>query len=171
MVGVLAGAWLFARLAGRARDDAALVRGVLLLLAGMCATLPAASIVGSAGWLVPLWMITGLLNGGMNVFAGVVMAIRVPEAVRGRAFATLGASVQAAAIAGYFAGGVLVELLPVRPTVAGLGVVGLVVVAALAAPVLRAIRRERARAPGRSQGGRRGSGPNCGSGPRGATPS
>lgn len=42
--GLLAGAWLFARVAQRARDDAALVRGVLLLLGAICATFPLVSV-------------------------------------------------------------------------------------------------------------------------------
>lgn len=73
-----------------------------------------------------------------------MLASRVPAAILGRAFATFGATVQAAAITGYFVGGALVELLPIRPTVAALGVAGLAVVTALLPPVLRAIHRERA---------------------------
>lgn len=158
MVGLLAGAWLWARLARRARDDAALVGGVLVLLGATCLILPVAAVVGVVGWLIPLWAIGGTFNGGENVFAGVVMANRVPDAVRGRAFATLGGAVQGASMAGYFAGGVLADQVPIRPLVASLGLTGLVVVAGLAVPVARMTRRERTRAASRAPAGGTGAG-------------
>lgn len=146
MVGLLAGAWFCARLARRARDDAALVGGILLLLGATCLVLPVAAVVGAVGWLIPLWVVGGAFNGGENVFAGVVVGNRVPEAVLGRAFATLGGAIQGASMAGYLAGGVLADRVPIRPLVAGLGVAGLVVVLWLVVPVVRMTRRERARA-------------------------
>jgi MFS family permease len=146
MVGLLAGAWLWARLARRARDDAALVGGVLVLLGATCLILPVAAVVGTVGWLIPLWLVGGAFNGGTNVFSGVLMSSRVPDEVRGRAFATLGASVQGAGMAGYFAGGVLADQVPIRPLIVGLGLAGLAVVAVLALPVVRITRRERSRA-------------------------
>jgi MFS family permease len=149
MAGLLVGAWIFARLARWIGDDGRLVRGVLLMLGGICALFPLASVLGAAGWLIPVWVVAGSLNGGMNVFTGVVVANRAPARFRGRAFATLGATVQAAAVLGYLAGGVLVELVPVRPLIAGLGVVGLLVVAGLAPTVFRATRRP---APARDAG-------------------
>nr|MDT0661327.1 MFS transporter [Micromonospora sp. DSM 115978] len=147
MAGLLAGAWIFAKLARRIGDDGRLVRGVLLLLGGICAAFPLVSVIGMAGWLLPVWAVTGSLNGGLNVFTGVVFANRAPAEFRGRAFAALGATVQAAAVLGYFAGGVLVEALPIRPLIAGLGVVGLLVVAGLAPAVFRATRRPDRAAP------------------------
>ncbi|WP_326561474.1 MFS transporter [Micromonospora sp. NBC_01796] len=145
MVGLLAGAWLCARLARRTRDDAALVVGILVLLGATCLILPVAAVVGTVIWLIPLWVIGGAFNGGENVFAGVVMGNRVPEAVLGRAFATLGGVIQGASMAGYLAGGLLADRVPIRPLVAGLGLVGLAVVLGLAVPVARITRRERKR--------------------------
>jgi MFS family permease len=142
--GMLAGVWLLARAARRARDDGALMYGLLATLAGICAVLPLAATVPTAAWLLPLWIIGGACNGGPNVFGNVLLARRTPEAVRGRAYATLGATVHGAGMAGYASGGLLVELLPIRPLVAGLGFAGLVVIGALVWPVVRTVRRERA---------------------------
>jgi MFS family permease len=141
--GVLAGTWWLARAARRARDDGALVYALLMTLGGLSAAVAVAATVGSAAWLVPLWIAGGACNGGLNVYANVLLARRVPEPVRGRAYATLGATVHGAGMAGYAAGGPLVERLPIQPLVAGIGLAGLVVVGLLALPVLRAVRRER----------------------------
>jgi MFS family permease len=141
--GMLAGTWLLARYARRARDDGALMYATLALLGMLCAAVALAATVGSAVWLVPLWIAGGGANGGLNVFSSVLMAHRTPEASRGRAFATVGAAVQGAGMAGYLAGGPLVEALATRPLVAGLGLAGLAVVGLLAVPVVRAVRRER----------------------------
>jgi MFS family permease len=145
--GMLVGAWLLARRVRRTRGDGGLVWGVLVMLGACCAVLPLAATVGAVGLLFPLWIIGGVFNGGMNTFSAVVMGRRVPEHMRGRAFATLGASVQGAGMAGYLAGGVLVEHLPIRPLVAGLGLAGLLVVAALMPSVARTARRERSAVP------------------------
>ena len=142
-LGTLVGTWLLARLAGRAHDDGVLVYGLLATLAVMCATLPAAATVTTAMWLVPLWIVGGAGNGGLNVYANVLLARRVPEPVRGRAYATVGATVHGAGLAGYAAGGLLVEALPIRPLVAVLGAAGLTVVGLLVHPAVRTVRRER----------------------------
>jgi MFS family permease len=152
-VGMLSGTWLLARVARRARDDGALVYGLLAVLAVMCATLPAAASVGAAGWLVPLWIVGGMGNGGVNVFANVLVAHRIPDRARGRAYATVGAAVQGAALAGYAAGGPLVDLLPIRPLVAGIGTAGLIVVAMLVPTVVRSVRSERTEAPSSAAAG------------------
>jgi MFS family permease len=148
--GMLAGTWVLARAARRARDDGALVYGLLAALAGLCAMLPLAAMVGAAVWLIPLWLIGGAGNGGLNVFGNVLFARRAPEQHRGRAYATLAATVHGAGMAGYAAGGLLVEAFPIRPLVAGLGLAGLTVVALLAGPVARTVRRERAATPART---------------------
>lgn len=142
--GMLAGAWLFSRTARRAADEGALVRGVLLQLAGCGAVLVAAAGVPAAEWLVPLFFAGGICNGGVNVYTNVVFARRVPTAARGRAFAAQYAAVQGGMLIGYLAGGVLLGLFAPRALVAATGVAGLLVVAGFAVPVARAVRRERA---------------------------
>jgi MFS family permease len=141
--GILGGSWLFTLAARWVRDDGGLVAGVLAQLGGCAAVIALAAAAGAPGWLVPLWFVGGVLNGGTNVFDNLLMASRVPPAERGRAFAALGAAANGAAMAGFLAGGVLLGYVPPRPLVAGLGLAGVAVVLALAVPVVRAVRRER----------------------------
>ncbi|GAB3810740.1 MFS transporter [Micromonospora zhanjiangensis] len=140
--GMLAGAVLFGRLGHRAGHPGRLVRGMLLVLAGMCATVLAAATVGHALLLVPLWLLGGACNGGLNVFISVVVADRVPPAARGRAWAVLGAVIQGAGMVGFLLGGVLVDRFDPRPLVAAAGAAGLVAVLGCTPFVRRALRRE-----------------------------
>ncbi|MGS2613804.1 MFS transporter [Micromonospora sp. LZ34] len=139
-LGILVGGWLFARVVRRLDRDGALVGAGLALLGGCCLMVLASAAVPAALLLVPIWLVGGVLNGGNNVFDTVLLARRVPEAARGRAFASFGASVQGAAMVGYLAGGLLLEVAAPRPLVAGCGVAGLLVVAAVALPLRRAVR-------------------------------
>ncbi|WP_089154562.1 MFS transporter [Micromonospora sp. NBS 11-29] len=160
-LGVVVGAWLFARVARRLADDGALLGAGLVLLGGCCLAVLASAAVPTAWLLVPIWLLGGVGNGGDNVFNNLLLAHRVPEAARGRAFAVFGAAVQGAGMAGYLAGGLLLEVADPRPLVAGCGAVGLLVVAALAGPVRRAVRAERralTRAPSSPPAGRGGGG-------------
>ncbi|MFF5172704.1 MFS transporter [Micromonospora sp. NPDC000089] len=146
-LGVVLGAWLFARVARRFADDGALLGAGLVLLGGCCLAVLVSAAVPSAWLLVPIWMVGGVGNGGNNIFDNLLLARRVPEAARGRAFALFGAAVQGGGMAGYLIGGLLLEVAEPRPLVAGCGVAGLLVVAVLAWPVRRAVRAERAAAP------------------------
>ncbi|HEY3010636.1 MAG TPA: MFS transporter [Micromonosporaceae bacterium] len=126
--GCLIGALLFARV-GRGRDNPGrLVRGVLLMLAGTCAMVVAGAGVWTALVLIPLWLVGGVFNGGLNVFTTVVMAHRVPPEARGRAFAVMGSAVQGAGMAGLVLGGVLVDRFDPRLLVAASGAAGLAAV-------------------------------------------
>ncbi|MER7439909.1 MFS transporter [Micromonospora avicenniae] len=142
-LGMLAGAWIFARAVARLRRDGALAGAALALLGGCCLMVLVSAAVPSALLLVPIWVVGGLCNGGDNVFGNVLMARRVPEPVRGRAFAVYVGAVQGASMVGYLAGGLLLELLSPRPLVAGAGLAGLAAVAVLAVPLRRAARAER----------------------------
>ena len=120
----------------------------------------------AAALLVPIWLLGGVANGGRQRLHNLLLARRVPEAARGRAFAVFGAAVQGAGMAGYLVGGLLLELAEPRPLVAGSGVAGLLVVAAVvarsagrSAPSGRPGRRTRPRRPAR-----------CGVGHSGAVP-
>ncbi|MEO3776078.1 MFS transporter [Micromonospora sp. B11E3] len=143
-LGILLGAWLFAPLARRLTDDGRLLGAGLALLGFCCLAVLASAAVPSALLLVPIWLLGGVANGGDNVLNNVLLARRVPEAARGRAYAIFGAASQGAAMAGFVAGGVLLELFDPRPLVAACGVAGTLVVAALAVPVARAARVGRA---------------------------
>jgi MFS family permease len=143
--GMLLGAWLLAPTARRARDDGALVFWVLAMLGLACLLVALGATVPDAGWLVLLWLVGGLANGGLNVFSTLVMANRVPPEQRGRAFAAQGAAIQGAGMFGYLIGGVLLVGFAPRPLVAAAGLAGLAVVAAVTPIVLRAARSERGR--------------------------
>ncbi|WFE33260.1 MFS transporter [Micromonospora sp. WMMD975] len=145
-LGIVLGAWLFARVARRLADDGALLGAGLVLLGGCCLAVLASAAVPSAWLLVPIWLLGGVGNGGNNVFDQLLLARRVPEVARGRAFAAFGAAVQGAGMGGYLVGGLLLEVAAPRSLVAACGVVGLLVVVALAWPVRRAVRAERAAA-------------------------
>ncbi|WP_431899349.1 MFS transporter [Micromonospora chalcea] len=146
-LGIVLGAWLFARVARRLADDGALLGAGLVLLGGCCLAVLVSAAVPSAWLLVPIWLLGGVGNGGDNVFNNLLLARRVPEAARGRAFAVFGAAAQGAAMGGYLVGGLLLEVAGPRTLIAGCGVAGLLVVAALAGPVRRAVRAERAVVP------------------------
>ncbi|MFY1685648.1 MFS transporter [Micromonospora sp. WMMD730] len=143
MAGMLPGSWLAARVARRLTDDGALVHGVLATLAGCSLVVVLAATVPTAALLVPLWLIGGAANGGDNVFATVLTARRVPEPLRARAYAVIGAAVQGGSMAGYLLGGVLLAVLPPRPLIAAAGVAGLLVVLAFVPVVTRAVRHSR----------------------------
>jgi MFS family permease len=89
-----------------------------------------AAAVPSAGWLVPLWILGGICNGGINVFTTVIVAGRAPTAAHGRAYAALSASVQGGSLLGLALAGPLVEHFAPRVLVAALAIAGLVAAAA-----------------------------------------
>jgi MFS family permease len=121
---------------GRIPPQRLTVRVVLVVLAGACTAIVAGSTVGSAGWLVPFWIIGGAFNGALNVCIGVIVAGRVPAEAHGRAFASMTAAVQGAGLLGFLVAGPLIEQFDARVLVAGTGVAGLV--AALACwPLVR----------------------------------
>ena len=165
MYGLIAGAWtagclvgslLFAGLGRGRTDPARLVRGLLVLLAGCCAVVLAAAAVRTAVLLIPLWLLGGTCNGALNVSTTVVIARRVPERARGRAFAVFGSAVQGAGMAGLVLGGLLLDRFDPRVLIAGAGAAGLAAVAACVPSVVRAVRRERpVPSPGGPGGGRR----------------
>ncbi|MET8198279.1 MFS transporter [Micromonospora taraxaci] len=155
MAGMLPGSWLAARLARRFDDDAALIRGVLASLAVCSLLVLLAAGVPTAGLLVPLWLVAGAANGGENVFANLLITRRVPEPMRGRAYASYGAAVQGGSMAGYLVGGVLLTAVSPRPLIAGAGLTGLLVVVAFVPVVARAVRRP---SSGEADGRHRGAG-------------
>ncbi|MEE6261193.1 MFS transporter [Plantactinospora sonchi] len=140
--GMLAGTWLLAGASRRVPDDGARVWGVLAMLGLACLAVLAGATVPTAGWLIPLWLLGGVANGGLNVFSNLVMVERVPPAVRGRAYATQNAAIQGAGMLGYLAGGLLLARFAPRPLVAATGLTGLAVILMVVPVVLRAVRRE-----------------------------
>lgn len=152
--GCLVGSVVFGRLARGPADPARLVRGVLVQLAGCCAVVLIAASARSAVLLVVLWLVGGAFNGALNVATTVVIAQRVPERLRGRAFAVLGSAVQGAGMAGLLLGGVLLDRFDTRLLIAGAGVAGLLATAACVPSVLAAVRKEREATSPVPEGGR-----------------
>lgn len=112
--GLIATAWtagmlIGALLTGRARPARITVPALLALMACTCVPVLAAATVGSAWWIVPLWVAGGVCNGALNVGLAVIVAGRAPSEARGRAFALLGAAVQGAGMLGLLAAGPLVD--------------------------------------------------------------
>jgi MFS family permease len=137
---MMVGAWLVVR---RPLGDGGFAVALLATLVGACGAVALAATVPAVGWLVPLWALGGVFNGGTNVSAGVLLARRVPAAVRGRAFAVFGAVANGANAAGYLLAGVALVVLSARAVIALAGGVGLVVALAFAVPLLRAATRDR----------------------------
>ena len=143
MVGMMLGGWAVARWAGA---DSRLAVGLVALLAGTSTLLLVSAFVPSAAWLVPLWLLGGVANGGENTVASLLIARRVPGAARGRAIGGYVAMVNGAIVVGYAAAGPLVSLVAPWILVAGAGAAGLVAILFAAVPVLRAVRAEPATA-------------------------
>jgi MFS family permease len=110
---------------GRIPQHRLTVRVVIAALAGSCAAILAGAAVGTAAWLVPLWIVGGACNGALNVGMSVIIAGRVPAEAHGRAFATVTAVVQGAGLLGYLIAGPLIEQFDPRVLVAGTGAAGL----------------------------------------------
>ncbi|WP_436524702.1 MFS transporter [Actinoplanes sp. HUAS TT8] len=144
--GVVAAAWtagsmLVAVFAGRIPQRRLTIHLVLGALAGACAAIAAGAAVGSANWLIPLWIVGGAFNGVLNVCMGVIIASRVPAEAHGRAFATVTAVVQGAGLLGFVVAGPLIEQFDPRVLVAATGLAGLL--AALACwPLVRRSERD-----------------------------
>ncbi|MEV7984706.1 hypothetical protein [Micromonospora sp. NPDC085948] len=94
----------------------------------------------TAGVLVPLWLVAGGANGAANVFVSVLIALRVPEAMRARAYASFGAAVQGGSMAGYLLGGALLTRASPRPLIAVAGAAGILVVLVFVPVAARALR-------------------------------
>ncbi len=137
-VGLVVGAWLTTRVA---KTDESLARGLIVSLAGMGLVFLVASAVPTVLWLAPLYLIGGGFNGILNSVAGLLLARRVPAESRGRAMGVFAGTANGAVAVGYVSAGLLMQVLTPRGCVAVSGLAGLVTMAALAVPILRAARR------------------------------
>ena len=155
MYGLIDSVWISASVAGgwwvarRRPSDPGLALLLLGSLALTCAGVALIAAAPAVAWLVPVSVLGGLGNGGVNIAAGILLGRRAPAALRGRAFAVFGAVVNGATVAGFVLGGALLTVVPVRAAIAAAGLGGLAVTAAFARSVLRA----RALEPGRGKTG------------------
>jgi MFS family permease len=138
MIGLIAGAWAVTRIA---RGDDSLALGMIVSLAGMGLVFLVASTVPNVLWLVPLYIVAGGFNGALNSVVGLLMARRVPPRSRGRASGLLNGFSNGAVAVGYVLAGLLLQVLTPRQCVAASGLAGVLTMAALAVPILRAAKR------------------------------
>jgi MFS family permease len=141
--GMTVGAVIAAR---RRRDDVGTARALLLFNIATATTILVAGVVPQVAWLVPLWLLGGILNGSENVAIGVILGSRVPPEVRGHAGAMFNSIASGANAAGFLLGGALLAVASPRTLMLGCGVAGLAAAAAFGPTLVRAMRRERATA-------------------------
>lgn len=137
-IGLVAGAWVVARVA---RGDDSLAIGLIVSLAGMGLVFLVASAVPNVLWLAPLYIVAGGFNGALNSVVGLLLARRVPARSRGRAAGLLNGTANGAVAVGYVLAGLLLQVLTPRQCVAAAGLAGVLTMAALAVPILRAAKR------------------------------
>ncbi|GAA2618063.1 MFS transporter [Paractinoplanes durhamensis] len=130
--GMLIGSVLF----GRVPRAWITVPVLFLIVAGTCLPAAVGALATSALMLVPLLLVGGIFNAGVNVFVMVIIVGRVRAAAHGRAFAALNGAVQLAGLIGLVAAGPLVERFDPRWLLASAAGIGLVVCLA-AIPVAR----------------------------------
>jgi MFS family permease len=142
-VGVLVGAWLFSVVVTPRTSDASLARRVILAAGLLSVAIVAVGSAPNAWWIVPCYLFGGAQNGGLNVLGATLMGRRVPADARGRANAAMVMRVQAGALIGYVAGGLVLQLAQPRLVVIGCGVLGIAAAAAALPLVARAGRNAR----------------------------
>jgi MFS family permease len=138
-IGLVIGAWSVTRFA---RGDDSLAVGLIVSLAGMGLVFLVASAVPTVLWLVPLYILGGGFNGVLNSVVGLLLARRVPAESRGRAAGLLHGTANGAVAVGYVLAGLLLQVLTPRQCVAASGLAGVLTMAALAVPILRAAKRQ-----------------------------
>lgn len=129
-VGLLAGGWLLGLMVRPSTSDGSVARSLFIAVGVLSAALIAAGSVTNAWWIVPCYLFGGINNGGINVLGGTLIGRRAPADARGQVNAALSMRVQAGALLGFVAGGLLLDVAAPRWIVIGSGLLG--VVAALA---------------------------------------
>lgn len=138
--GLIAAAWgagmvVGAQLAGRLDTDRELALGLFGCGVGLGAVLLAPAAVPTVTVTVVAWMIGGACNAAQTVAIQGLVRSRVPDELRGRAFAAMNAALVTANVLGTFAGGPATLYLGPRAVFAAAGV-GTVVLAAVALVVV-----------------------------------
>jgi MFS family permease len=142
-LGLLIGAWLYGLTVKPSTTDGTLGKRMFLVLGLLSVAIFAVGTVREAWWIVPCYLVGGAQNSGINVLAGTLLGRRVPAESRGRANAALGMRVQAGALVGFVAGGLLLELAQPRWIVLGCGLLGIAVAVAVRPSIGRVARMER----------------------------
>jgi MFS family permease len=109
MAGLVPGALLVRRVKGISHEKI-LIGSFLFIAAGILGT----GLAPGAWWIVPCYFVGGFGNGAQATITHIVINLRVPDTHRGRAFAALGAVSNTGPVLGYFAGGVVLQLMRPR---------------------------------------------------------
>ncbi len=141
IVGMVFGAVVWGR---QRRDDVGTAKALLLTNFATGVAITVAGLMPHVGWVVPLWLLGGVLNGMENVAIGVILGARVPPEVRGHASAIFNSIASGANAFGYLAGGVLLAVASPRLLVVACGLAGVAAAAIFGLPLARAMRKERA---------------------------
>jgi MFS family permease len=139
LAGILIGAVVWSR---QRASDLGTARAMLVACTATSVVIGVAGLVPDIGWLVPVWLLGGALNGAENVQIGVMLGGRVQPEVRGHASAMVNSIAGGANAFGYLLGGALLAIASPRTLIVASGLAGLAVVGAFSPPLVRAIRRE-----------------------------
>jgi MFS family permease len=148
--GLVAATWIAGMVFGavirgrQRRDDVGTAKALLLNNLATGVAIAVAGLMPRVGWVVPLWLLGGVLNGMENVGIGVILGSRVPPEVRGHASAIFNSIANGANAIGYLAGGALLVVASPRLLVVACGLAGVTAAAIFGVPLIRAMRRERA---------------------------
>jgi MFS family permease len=140
-VGVIAGSLLGGRVSGPRRLGQLVLASAMLLSLGLATY----ALAPSVSWLVPIALLTGAANGGLNLAVMALVMTRTPESARGRVAATITAVASGGLIAAYLLGGVLATVLTPREVFALAGLASLLAPIAGGPPLRRALRAQHER--------------------------
>jgi MFS family permease len=141
-VGMVAGASLLARRITVGSAPSVVLAAVLVMGAALALTAPAPVLVLAIAFLVAGGVGNGLANFAMRV----LLQARVPDELRGRVYSAYQGAVTIADFVALAAGGILVEVIGPRPTLAVAGV-GCILAVLLGLPALRGRARVERGAP------------------------
>ena len=136
--GVISASWMLGMVAGAAltprfgRSTAELLRTMAGAQVVMAGGLVAAGVSPTWPVAAAAFVVGGVGNGALSVACRTVVVQRVPDAVRGRVLGVMSGSINAASVAAFGAGGILVSVVGPRWTVAGSGTAAVVVALAFA---------------------------------------
>jgi MFS family permease len=126
-----------AALAGRLRAPASFACVLVVASAALGAGIAGLAVVPTVAWTLPAVLVAGLGNGLANVCASALVAVRTPEAARGRVAGTLTAATSTAQAGAYLLGGFVVANLAPRVCCLAAGLAGLAAAVALGPGLLR----------------------------------
>ena len=128
------------------QDPVGLMRTSLASIAVISVMLGSVGLVYDVVYVFPLMAVSGVAVGVVNVAATTLFAVRTPEAVRGRVYATIGAVLTSAEIGSMVLGGVLLTALAPRTIYLLAGVITTLAVGVIGPLELRRSRRVHERA-------------------------